>query len=136
MARLCLGWVALAFALCATVAHDLDAQQTASPDFDRVRTLIAEELGPTRAPSVAVAVVRDGKIVWEGGFGWADREHSVAASATTPYYLGSLTKGITGTAVTLLAERKQLDLDRAANFYLGRIKIRSPLWNPDDATVA
>lgn len=59
----------------------------------------------------------------------------VAATAHTPYSLASVTKAITGTAVTVLASRGRLDLDRPINAYLGRAKVRSRLWDADDATV-
>ena len=37
-----------------------------------------------QVPSVAVAVARDGRIVWEEAFGWADRENRVAGHAAHP----------------------------------------------------
>jgi CubicO group peptidase (beta-lactamase class C family) len=77
-------------------------------------------------PSFAVAVMRDGRIVWEEGF---------SATPHTPFVLASVTKALTGTALTILAERGRIDLDRSVNTYLGRAKIHSTFWNADDATV-
>ena len=35
----------------------------------------------------------------------------------------------------MLRDRKQLDLDRPVTDYLGSAKLKSPAWNPADATV-
>jgi CubicO group peptidase (beta-lactamase class C family) len=51
------------------------------------------------------------------------------------YSLASDTKLMTASAIMLLRERKQLDLDRPVNDYLASTKVTSPVWNPSDATV-
>jgi CubicO group peptidase (beta-lactamase class C family) len=86
-------------------------------------------------PGVAVAVVRRGEIVWEEGFGWADRENRVPANEHTMFYMASVTKAITATAVLMLHERKKIDLDHPINEYLGPARLSSPLWDVNAATV-
>jgi CubicO group peptidase (beta-lactamase class C family) len=63
--------------------------------FDRLRELIRSQLIDRALPSLAVAVARDGVILWEEGFGWADREHQVPAMPHTLYSLASVSKPIT-----------------------------------------
>jgi CubicO group peptidase (beta-lactamase class C family) len=103
--------------------------------FDSVRELIRRKLEHQEAPSIAVAVVRDGKIVWEEGFGWADKEYKRAASANTPYLLGSVSKPITATAVLVLRQRGLVDLDRSINEYLGKAKLRAAIGDVSGATL-
>ena len=43
------------------------------PDFAGARKVIREMMVAGAVPSIAVAVVRNGRILWEEGFGWADR---------------------------------------------------------------
>ena len=86
-------------------------------------------------PSFSVAVARKGEILWVESFGWSDRENRVAATEHTPYYLASVTKTITATAIMVLHERKQLNIDRPINNYLGSARLSSPVWNVDGATV-
>lgn len=106
------------------------------PDFSSVREFIQTEMGVgTRTPSLAVAVARGREILWEEGFGWIDRPGGTVATAGTLYYSASVTKTITATALMILSERKQLDLDRPANLYLKTAKLRSPHWNANEATV-
>jgi CubicO group peptidase (beta-lactamase class C family) len=42
-----------------------------------------------------------------------------------------VTKNFTATAIMRLHERKQLDLDRPVNDYLGAARVTSPKWGPD-----
>ena len=107
-----------------------------NPDFSTVREFITTEMGVgTATPSIAVAVARGNKILWEEGFGFIDHADGTAATPNTLYYAASVTKTVTATALMVLRERRQLDLDRPANFYLKAAKLRSPHWNSDEATV-
>ena len=69
-------------------------------------------------PSIAVSVVQGNRILWEEGFGLADREQRIAATSHTPFYVASVTKAITGTAVMVLQEHPQINLDQPVNEYL------------------
>jgi CubicO group peptidase (beta-lactamase class C family) len=109
--------------------------QKHKPDFAKVRTYIQEHMATQSVPSIAVAVVRGREILWEEGFGLADRENHIKATELTPYSLASVTKSITGTAIMMLQERRQLYLDHPVNEYLGVAKVHSPMWNPAEATV-
>src|SRR5438105_682137 len=111
------------------------ATRIAKPDFSTTRKLIEERMTAESIPSVAVAVARNGEILWEEGFGWADRENRIPATEHTMYYLASVTKAITGTAIMMLHDRKQLDLDHPINDYLGPARLSSPRWDVNGATV-
>lgn len=91
--------------------------------FAAARALIEKTLQETKVPSIAVAVVKDGKIIWEEGFGWADRELQIQATAHTPYSLASSTKPITATAIMKLHEARKLDIDAPIERYLGGVKL-------------
>lgn len=97
-----------------------------APDFQTARDTIREALASGNATGVAVAVVHNGGIVWEEGFGWANREARLKASAHTPFCLASVTKPFTTTALTTLAAEGRLRLDEPANAYLGRRALRGP----------
>ena len=87
------------------------------------------------APSIAIAVAHGGKIVWEHAFGESDIEKQKAATVNTPYYIASISKTITATALTVLAAQKKLDLDQPVNAYLRGAKITSPLWDVSQVTL-
>jgi CubicO group peptidase (beta-lactamase class C family) len=108
---------------------------SAADAFDGVRSLIQRQMTEQKVPSVAVAVARDGRIVWEEAFGWADRENRVAATPHTMYSLASISKPITATALMILKARGLIDLDRPINDYLGEAKINVRVGDPAAATV-
>jgi len=87
------------------------------------------------APSVAVAVAKDGRIVWEEAIGWASREKQIPSTVHTMYALASISKPITATGLMTLVERGQLDLDRPVNLYLGPAKLTGLAGDANAATV-
>src|SRR5262249_17273088 len=92
-------------------------------NFDSARSRIRSLMREQRVPGVAVAVAVDGKIVWEEGFGYADRENHKLATAHTPFSIASVTKPITATALLVFSRRGKIDLDRAIDEYLGKQKL-------------
>lgn len=109
------------------------AQQT--DRFEPVRSLIRTELDQRNIVSIAVAVAKDGHIVWEEGFGWADKERRVPATEHTMYSLASISKPITATAVMILKERGKIDIDKPINDYLGEAKLIARVGSANDATI-
>ncbi|MBI4909458.1 MAG: beta-lactamase family protein [Acidobacteria bacterium] len=104
-------------------------------DFDGLREFIRTRLRDDTVPSVAVAVARDGKILFEEGFGWANREQRVPADAHTPYSLASISKPITATGLMVLVERGKVDLDAPINRYLGPAPLVAKVGEAPAATV-
>ncbi len=103
--------------------------------FASVRAFIQKQMIERSVPSVAVGVARDGKIIWEEGFGWANREERIPATPHTIYSLASISKPITATGLMVLKERGKIDLDRPINDYLGEARVKVRLGNPADVTV-
>lgn len=62
-------------------------------------------------PGVSFAVVHDQELVWARGFGWADVERKVPASAETLYRVASITKPFTATAILQLRDAGKVRLD-------------------------
>jgi CubicO group peptidase (beta-lactamase class C family) len=60
---------------------------------------------------MSVAVVRQGKLVYAKGFGFADLENDVKAKPDTVYRIGSVTKQFTATMVMQLVQEGKLKLD-------------------------
>jgi CubicO group peptidase (beta-lactamase class C family) len=128
--------IAIALFLFAAVITSASSRQHNSPAaFDSVREFIKRQLTERRLPSIAVAVARDGRIIWEEAFGWADTEKRVPATPHTMYSLASISKPITATGLMILKERGRIELDRPINEYLGEAKIAVRVGNPAEATV-
>ncbi|WP_419862187.1 serine hydrolase domain-containing protein [Candidatus Palauibacter sp.] len=112
-----------------------DVRGQTVPDFSPVRSEIQSALVAWDQPSMAVAVAVGGEVVWEEGFGWADRERRIPATEHTMYSLASISKPITATGLMILVERGLVDLDAPANDYLGPAKIEGRAWDAAGATV-
>lgn len=109
---------------------------TAAPErFSTLTPFIERVLSEAKEPGLAVAVSSHGHIVWERGFGWADPDARVHASAHSIFGLASVSKSITGTELMVLSRRGALSLDSPISRYLGEVALKSPQWNVDDATV-
>ncbi len=104
------------------------------PDFTDVRARIRQLLEMGDA-SVAVAVVKDGAILWEEAFGWEDVDSRRRATVHSRYPIGSVSKPFTATAVMILAERGEIDLSAPANRYLGIAQLTRPDGGAGQATV-
>lgn len=73
-------------------------------------------------PGTAVALVKEGRIVWSGAFGYADVEKKRKMTTDTYCKAESISKPVTAWGVMRLVERGLLDLDRPVVFYLRRWK--------------
>ncbi|MGH9453502.1 MAG: serine hydrolase domain-containing protein [Terriglobia bacterium] len=107
----------------------------ADPRFDHVRFQIRQVMRKEQLPSVSIAVAQHGKIIWEQGFGWADREKLLPATSDTMYSLASISKPFTATAIMELVQQGKIHLDSPANDYLGAAKITGLAGDASGATI-
>ncbi|MDY6925103.1 MAG: serine hydrolase [Pseudomonadota bacterium] len=68
--------------------------------------------------SGSVLVARDGEILFDRGYGLANREWNIPNDGDTKFRLGSVTKQFTAVAVMILRERGLIDLDAPVKTYL------------------
>jgi CubicO group peptidase (beta-lactamase class C family) len=61
--------------------------------------------------SGAVLVERDGRILFQKAYGFADREHHLANTPQTRFHIASISMQFTAAAVLRLVDRRQLSLD-------------------------
>ncbi len=71
-----------------------------------------------RIPGLSIAVLRDGKVVHAKGYGVANLEHQVPATAETVYQSGSVGKQFTATLVMMLVADGKIGLDEPVRTYL------------------
>jgi CubicO group peptidase (beta-lactamase class C family) len=110
------------------------AEQSEVADAIRLLDLwLAEQVATGRTPGLSVAVVHDQGLVWSAGYGFADLESRTPATAGTLYRLGSVTKLFTATAILLLRDGSELDLDDPVAKHLPEFTVRNPF--PDSQPV-
>lgn len=89
-------------------------------DFEEVGSEIEEwaEENPDAYVSFSTAVICKDEIVYQGAFGYADRENGIVADEDTVYEWGSTTKTLVWVSVMQLWERGELDLEADIREYL------------------
>jgi N-acyl-D-amino-acid deacylase len=100
-----------------------------SPGMECYDEVVSELMQQYEIPGGAVAVVKDGRLVFAHGYGWADVERAVPVQPDTLFRVASVSKPVTSVAILLLWEEGQLALDDPAFAYL------SDLEPPAGATV-
>lgn len=96
--------------------------------FDR---FFAREMPRWHIPGAAFVLVKDGKVVFSKGYGYADVENQTpVVPGQTVFRVGSVSKIFTATAVLQLVESGKLDLNANVNQYLTKFKLQDPYPQP------
>ena len=102
-------------AAAASAVHDLTAQDAQA----WLDGLMPTALRTARAPGAVVAIVKDGQVLFEKGYGVSDEKRGTPVDPQrTLFRPGSTSKLFTWTAVMQLVEQGKLDLDVDVNKYL------------------
>ncbi|MGH9162745.1 MAG: serine hydrolase domain-containing protein [Vicinamibacteraceae bacterium] len=120
---------------CSLVLDAACASAPAATDFGEIKAEVQRIVADEGVPSMAVAVARDGRILWEAAFGPANKKTGLAATPHTPYSLASISKPITATGLMILVERGLVDLDRPIDEYLGDAKVTGRAGPAREATI-
>lgn len=89
----------------------------AVPDVAPFDELLLNFLNENQISGAALAITKDGKLVYSRGFGWADPDAKEKVSPTALFRIASISKPITAAAILMLVERGKLKLDdRAFDF--------------------
>jgi CubicO group peptidase (beta-lactamase class C family) len=87
-------------------------------DIARVDAWLQEQFALAQYPSLSVAIVRDGKIVYQRAFGFEDIKARRKAVPETSYHVASVTKAFTASLAVMLHARGMIDLDQPVVKYL------------------
>jgi len=87
-------------------------------DAKAIDEIVSGAMAKNHTPGLSLAVVRDGKVAYENGYGFADIENKVPATPETVYEIGSVTKQFTAAMVLQLLGEGKLKLDESIRAYL------------------
>src|SRR5690349_16831607 len=65
----------------------------------QIRDSLVRRMEKAGVPGASITVMREGKVLWSEGFGWADVEQRVPVTALTRFRVGSVSKPLTSVAV-------------------------------------
>jgi CubicO group peptidase (beta-lactamase class C family) len=122
------GWCLLAvlvqIAACGSIhaaALAAEADSSTNSLAARVDSLLGPQIKPG-GPGCSVAVVKDGTILFERGYGLANLDWDIPNTPATVFNLASLSKQFTAACVVLLAEQGKLSLDDDIRIWLPEVR--------------
>jgi CubicO group peptidase (beta-lactamase class C family) len=125
--------VAIAFGLwpaaisaAAPVAGMPDVRHQDAALNRQLDALLAQKMRESHLPSAALAVVRDGQVIYERAMGVRDVARRLPATLNTIYPIGSATKPFTSMAIALAQDRGLLSLDDHPRAYLPYFHMYDP----------
>jgi CubicO group peptidase (beta-lactamase class C family) len=107
----------------ATVAQQGSALPAQLQDFS---AYVDDTLKTFQVPGVAVAIVKDGKVVLEQGFGVRELGKPAKVDAHTLFAIASNTKAFTAASLQMLADQGKLDMDGRVIDYLPWFRMSDP----------
>ena len=75
----------------------------------------------TNTPGCALAIVKDGKIIYERGYGMSNLEYNIAITPSSRFHVASISKQFTAAAIQQLALQGRLSLDDDIRKYLPEV---------------
>lgn len=108
-------------------------------DLDTRLAYLSAELEEARAaqhvPGMAVAVVKDDRVVFARGFGERDLETGEAVTAETLFAIGSSTKAFTATAAGMVVDDGELSWDDPLSRHVPGLRLQVKAEAGEEATV-
>jgi CubicO group peptidase (beta-lactamase class C family) len=75
------------------------------------------------SPGCALGVIKDGKLIYQKGYGMANLEHDIPISPATVFHIGSASNQFTAMSILLLAKQGKLSLDDDIRKYLPELPV-------------
>lgn len=85
---------------------------------DSIDVFVQNQMQKRKIPGLQLAIVRHGKIIKTGNYGWANIQDSIPVSDKTVFTINSITKAFTGIAILQLMEAGKLNLASPVSTYL------------------
>ncbi|MFO7894203.1 MAG: serine hydrolase domain-containing protein [Longimicrobiales bacterium] len=86
--------------------------------LERAQAMLATHQDTSGVAGLSAAIAVDGRLVWTGGFGYADLQNRVPTGPETVSRIGSISKPVAAVAAMALRDRGRIDLDAPISTYL------------------
>ena len=97
---------------------------------ERLERIIQHEMAAKELPAFSISLVDGQEIVWAKGFGKADPDKNIPATAETIYRIGSVSKLFTDIGIMQLVEKGEINLDAPVTDYLPHFTPTNPYDKP------
>ncbi len=109
--------VHLVAVVSAQVSDPVPGESALGKEVDR----IFEPWNSPNTPGAAVAVVKDGKIIYKKGYGMANLEYGIPNTPSTVFHIASVSKQFTVFSILLLEKEGKLSLDDDIRKYIPEV---------------
>jgi CubicO group peptidase (beta-lactamase class C family) len=120
------------------VAFNIAAQE----DLNDTQQFVAEIdqsapklLNDYLVPGVAIAIIDNGEIILQKGYGYSNKDKNTKVTTTTGFNIGSISKTVAAWGVMKLVEEGKLDLDSTAEKYLTRWHLPESKYDVNEVTL-
>jgi CubicO group peptidase (beta-lactamase class C family) len=100
--------------------------QIADPKITELDAYVAKAVRDWQAPGLAIAVVKDGKVVFEKGYGLREVSKPAAFDTSTVSAIASTTKAMTAVAMGILVDEGKVNWDDPVTRYLPSFQLYDP----------
>lgn len=114
----CAGSIAVAVA---TIAASVSAADVGAADELMLRLMSAHNV-----PGTALALIKDGRIVLERGYGFRDLVTHAPVTTETLFNIGSISKSFTALGITQLVDQQRVELDAPIIRYIPNLQLSDP----------
>jgi CubicO group peptidase (beta-lactamase class C family) len=84
---------------------------------------ITKAMAEWKIPGMAIAIVKDGKVILAEGFGLKDVKNNLKVTPQTVFAIGSSSKAFTATSMGILVDEGKLEWDKPVREYLPTFKL-------------
>jgi CubicO group peptidase (beta-lactamase class C family) len=124
MRRLPIRLLALLLVICLFAPAQLKGRtSSAQTNLNGFDGFVEQVMKDWHVPGLAVAIVKDGKVVYAKGYGYRDIKKGLKVTPDTLFAIGSCSKAFTATAMAILVEEGKLDWDKPLRDYLPDFKL-------------
>lgn len=96
---------------------------------------ISQQMEANNASGLSIVVVDNNRVIYQKGFGFADKENNVAVADSTLFHIGSITKLFTGIGIMQLVQKGLINIDAPIRHYLPEFSVKNHKFTRSPITV-
>jgi CubicO group peptidase (beta-lactamase class C family) len=110
-----------------SLSHEADPIADMKKSLDGFDEVIKKAIKDFKVPGLAIAVVKDGEVIYAKGFGQRNIEKDLPVTPRTLFAIGSCTKAFTTFVMGALVEEGKLEWDTPVRTYLPEFRMSDPI---------
>lgn len=97
-----------------------------TPRLEEFTTFVHQMLKEWQVQGTAIAIVKDGQVIFQQGFGKRDTKHDLDVTPQTLFPIASCSKAFTTASLAILADEGRLDWDTPIRTYIPTFRLADP----------